>query len=276
VGGLLVIRSLYLVGLLVPSMIELFASIFGTLGSIFYIWIISITYSQTIFNDDLNIKWRVVLGAIALAGVYILFGLKFKDKSGWVPILIVVWFITFLRSWRLGLGLLLAGIVAAIPIIPQVLETEEYSLSTRVEILPIFWEMIRANPIFGIGFANYHFYTELFSLRGWYTTFNSHNNYVDVAVQTGLLGLGLFIWFLARSAILGFELRSRVTGGFAKAYVNGALGGLLGMILVSGLGDWVLPFVYNIGLSGFRISVMGWFFLGGLVVLERIFYPQTE
>jgi len=36
------------------------------------------------------------------------------------------------------------------------------------------------------------------------------------------------------------------------------------------LADWVLPFVYNIGLAGFRASVLGWLFLGGLVTLEQM------
>jgi len=34
--------------------------------------------------------------------------------------------------------------------------------------------------------------------------------------------------------------------------------------------DWVLPFVYNIGLAGFRASVLGWLFLSGLVSLEQM------
>jgi hypothetical protein len=42
-------------------------------------------------------------------------------------------------------------------------------------------------------------------------------------------------------------------------------------MLVSGMfGDWLIPFVYNIGLNGFRASVFGWLFLGGLVVIERL------
>jgi hypothetical protein len=36
------------------------------------------------------------------------------------------------------------------------------------------------------------------------------------------------------------------------------------------LGDWVLPFVYNVGLAGFRSSMIGWIFLGGLVALETM------
>lgn len=36
------------------------------------------------------------------------------------------------------------------------------------------------------------------------------------------------------------------------------------------LGDWVLPFVYNVTFNGLRASVLGWIFLGGLVALERM------
>ena len=32
----------------------------------------------------------------------------------------------------------------------------------------------------------------------------------------------------------------------------------------------VIPFVYNVGLKGFRASVLGWIFLGGLVAIQYI------
>jgi hypothetical protein len=38
--------------------------------------------------------------------------------------------------------------------------------------------------------------------------------------------------------------------------------------LVSGmLGDWFLPFVYNVGLAGMRSSILFWVFMGGLLSL---------
>jgi hypothetical protein len=36
------------------------------------------------------------------------------------------------------------------------------------------------------------------------------------------------------------------------------------------LGDWILPFVYNVGFSGFQASVLVWLFLGGLVAVEQM------
>ena len=59
--------------------------------------------------------------------------------------------------------------------------------------------------------------------------------------------------------------------GFAQAYVYGALGGLAGTLAAGALGDWVLPFFYNIGMTGFRASILGWLFLGGLVALEQMY-----
>jgi hypothetical protein len=41
-----------------------------------------------------------------------------------------------------------------------------------------------------------------------------------------------------------------------------AIGGLIATLTAGMLGDWFLPFVYNIGLEGFRSSSFSWMFLG--------------
>jgi hypothetical protein len=84
-----------------------------------------------------------------------------------------------------------------------------------------------------------------------------------IIAQTGLLGLACFLWFAWEVGWLGWRLQARMSAGFAQAYVYGALGGLASTLAAGMLADWVLPFVYNVDLSGFRASVMGWLFLGG-------------
>jgi hypothetical protein len=42
------------------------------------------------------------------------------------------------------------------------------------------------------------------------------------------------------------------------------------------LADWVLPFFYNIGLTGFRTSMLAWLFLGGLVSLEQMSRQRAD
>ncbi len=276
VWSFLLFGGFYAMGLVVPGLKNVTRSLMGNMGSLFWIWITAVAYSQALFNRDLSKGWRGVLMGIVLASLYLLFTLKFKDKSGWLPVVVVLWAITALRSWQLGIVLLVAGIFGALALLPQVLLTEDYSLATRLEVLPILAQIVKVNPIFGVGFANYYFYTPLFSLRGFYVSFNSHNNYADLIVQTGLIGTVIYVWLMVQIALLAWKLRTRVQGGFSEAYVNGAIGGLVGMIVVGFLGDWVLPFVYNIGLLGFRTSVEGWLFLGGLVVLEQIFASPAQ
>ena len=54
-----------------------------------------------------------------------------------------------------------------------------------------------------------------------------------------------------------------------------AFGGLIGTLVAGTLGDWVLPFFYNVGMNGFRSSILTWIFLGGLVIIERTVARQS-
>jgi O-antigen ligase len=166
------------------------------------------------------------------------------------------------------------AVLAALYLMTGVVNSEEYSVSTRFDAWAILAQIIKMNPVLGLGFANYYWYTPLFPIRGYAVSFNSHNNYVDIVAQTGLVGLVCLVWFFWEVGWLGWRLRKQAPSGFAQAYVYGALGGLVGMMMVGMMGDWILPFFYNIGLSGFRSSMLGWLFLGGLVSLEQIVMRQ--
>jgi O-antigen ligase len=169
-----------------------------------------------------------------------------------------------------ALGGLWVG-VAAMPMVTAFMMggDNEYSLVTRLEAWHVLAEIVSISPLLGIGFANYYWYTPLFPVMGFSVKFNSHNTYLDIVAQTGLLGLCCFFWFCLALAVVGWRLRTRVPSGFARAYVYSALGGLGGTLVAGMLGDWVLPFVYNIGFNGFRTSVLAWIFLGGLVALQQ-------
>jgi hypothetical protein len=90
------------------------------------------------------------------------------------------------------------------------------------------------------------------------------------------LGLIGFVWFFWELTKLGWRIRELAPEGFARAYVYGVLGGIAGTIVAGFLVDWVLPFVYNIGMNGFRASVLAWIFMGGLVALEQIIRQQDD
>jgi O-antigen ligase len=138
-------------------------------------------------------------------------------------------------------------------------------------------DLVADHSLLGLGPAAYRQYglTRWLSMgvgRALYVQplISSHNNYLDVYAQMGLVGLGLFLWFLAAVGLLGWRLRTRFEGGFGAGYAYGALGGFAGTLVAMLLADWMLPFVYNIGFPGFRTSVLAWMFLGGLVALEQV------
>ena len=243
-------------------------------GSVYFIWVVAMGFSQAAFNRDLHPGWRLAIGGLILYTLYDLFIIRFVDKSGWLPVLICIGVMIGLRSWRAGLVLIPVAAIAVFFLTTRVVNSEEYSVSTRFDAWLILAQIIKINPLLGLGFANYYWYTPLFPIRGYAVSFNSHNNYVDIVAQTGFVGLICLLLFFWQVGWVGWRLRNQVPSGFAQAYVYGALGGLAGMVMVGMMGDWIIPFFYNIGLSGFRSSMLGWLFLGGLVSLEQMIRSQ--
>ena len=52
--------------------------------------------------------------------------------------------------------------------------------------------------------------------------------------------------------------------------------GVHGTLVAGYLVDWVLPFVYNIGFTGFRASILAWIFCGALVGIEQMYLARTK
>ena len=76
--------------------------IFQPVGSIFYLWLVSMSLSQAVFNRDLHPRWRWALGGLVLLTLYLTFYLKFADKSGWIPSLLATALIIgfrYKRAW---------------------------------------------------------------------------------------------------------------------------------------------------------------------------------
>ena len=244
----------------------------GVSTSIFWIFLAVISFGQGLFNREWPLAWRVAAIGVTLASIYL--GWRGREwLAGWIPPLIGIYVLIWLRSWKLGLLVTIAGAVFLIPEYPRLFaeintDTQQWSTYTRWLTWSMMAEIVKASPIFGVGFANPYHYSILFSYGGYFVNLNSHNNYWDIATQTGLLGLVLFIWIVVELALLGWRLRKRVNDGFSQAYVNSVLAGFVAMLASGMMADWFLPFLYNIGLPGFRTSIIAWLFLGGLLSLE--------
>ena len=274
--------GLYILGRLIPVYGSAITNLFshGATGSLFWIWLVALSLSQAIFNKKLDHRLRILLVLLVIGAFYVSLFQARAWASGWLPPLIAILSIFILWKPRLGIVTSLICVVFFLlnyqNLIASVLSLEEYSYITRLSAWEIVIDLIKVNPVLGLGPANYYFYTPLYSLMGYFVSFNSHNQYIDLIAQTGLIGFFCFAWFIWQVGKLGLSLRKTASEGFPRAYVYGALGGLAGTLAAGMLADWIIPFVYNIGFTGFRASVLGWIFLGGLVALGQIINDPPE
>lgn len=239
-------------------------------GSMFWTWLIALTASQVIYNHKLNTRVRALLIGIVLLTLYVAIVKAYDWKSGWLPPLAVLAVLIGNRYRKLALFGLPFLAIASIYIVGSLIASDDYSWGTRVDAWRIILEISRVSPLLGMGFSNYYWYTPLFPIRGWYVSFNSHSQFVDLIAQTGYLGMLCFVWLFFSFGRLSWDMAKRTSDGFARAYSYGVFAGIVGTMVAAFLVDWVLPFVYNIGLAGFRASVLPWLFMGGVIAIEQI------
>jgi O-antigen ligase len=250
---------------------------------LFWCWLIVMSFSQAAFNNELSIIWRGVLMFICLMGLYVVLFDTRQWVSGWFPALIAlvvaVWVAKPKLAYFLSLIVLAVGAFYFNDIVNNFIYVGDnaYSEMTRLEAWKIVFQIMSVNPVFGVGPANYSFYTPLFPILGWSVQFNSHNNYVDLIAQFGYLGLILVLWLFWEIGKVAARVRLLVSGsGFVPAFVYGTIGGFVATVISGMLGDWFFPYVYNITIRGMRASMLAWIFLGSLVALERILRKSAD
>lgn len=277
--GFIAYASLHLLGYLAPSLGSYTGRLFGggATGSMFWTWLIVLSFSQAVFNRDLGIVPRLALGLVAVAALYVAAVLQNDWKSGWVPALIGIAATVAASSWWVALLAAVAGLIPAAGVMPRVISSDAYSYSTRIEAWQILARIVTANPVLGLGPANYYWYTPLFAIRGYFVNFNSHSQYVDIVAQFGIVGALAFLWLVIEIGRVAWRLwRAPVADGFARAYVYAAIGGFVATLAAGFFGDWFFPFFYNVGMAGFRASVLPWLFMGGLVAIAAMNLPKRS
>ncbi len=248
----------------------------------FWMLLGSLAGGQLLFNSALARPQRYLLiGILAAAGYYALFDQQ-QRTSNWVGLAAVAGVLIWLRfpTWRKAIVMPALVLLASGLLFPSLYEFAGgdakwiESGGSRLVLIERVVSVTLRNPVTGLGPASYRHYANVEPLRYqrmlWFNPqISSHNNYIDLFAHTGLLGLGLFLWFAVELTLLGLRLSQRYRTGFVGGYASGMLAAWAGSLVTMLLADWMLPFVYNIGFPGFQASLLVWLFLGGLVVLEQ-------
>ena len=263
-----------------------------------HMWPFVLLAAQLLFNPALRARVWQVLGwaVIALWAYWVFFGpWIFNTKGKWAPALIAIGLLLALRSFKLSALLGVLGLIASVLLwqmgyLGQAIAAESAS---RYRILA--WrdvlDMTSQSWLLGLGPVNYMYYfptlgvgsltyqdyvgrhPDLVYSLGQSITIPSHNMFVDILAQTGLVGLLLFLVFVVLALRLGWRLGHRLPPGFLRAHVFGVLCGFAALLIGSfWFADWLIPFVYNITISGFRHSVYTWLLLGTLVSMDYVWH----
>jgi len=244
---------------------------------LFALWFVVLSLGQALFNRRLGRGWRLLLLAGALGWLGKVIGVSTDWLSGWVPTLLGVTVLAARRNLRflLVVVLILAVIFAANwSYFAKVLENNRHeSGDTRLDAAIRNWRITRTHLLFGLGPAGYEAYYRTYIPE---TPMATHNNYLDILSETGLVGLGFFLWFMLALGLAAYRLsvRLRGEGGFREGYAAAALAGWAGVVLAMFLGDWVIPYAYTQGIIGYDYALYNWIFLAGILSLEAMVAGQ--
>jgi hypothetical protein len=162
----------------------------------------------------------IVLGAVTAIGAL-----------GWSAVRAGGWRLVIAGAVVLAIG---AGAWMA-TLYPGRYNTTSGSMDSRLIMAKVGIKLFRQAPVFGIGITK--FYGASAAYLGpdearivAYTRENAHNNFVQVAAEQGLVGLGAMLWWL------GMLL---VTGARAQAASPNAFRGALLLAVVACVGTWM-------------------------------------
>ncbi len=177
------------------------------------------------------------------------------SRGGWIALVVVAvtgmlllgyWFNLYRRKWLLpaALGGMAGFILLSMVLIPAVrmrvlsifIGRGDSSNNFRINVWTSVLQMIKAKPVLGIGPGN-----DAFNLvypaysRASFTALGAYSVPLEIAVETGLVGLSCFTWLLCVSFNQGAVQLQRLRGlqnnnGF---WLIGAISGMAAMMVMS-------------------------------------------
>ncbi len=134
------------------------------------------------------------------------------SRAGWISLLVgvgLVWMRAASERRFLPVVAMMAILCVIIPFLPEAfwnragtilpsMKERTDTFGQRVDLWGLGLEMIQKHPVLGVGIGNFIPMSARYARGGLRTSANgAHNSYVQVAAETGLIGLVLFLWIHA-------------------------------------------------------------------------------
>jgi O-antigen ligase len=230
----------------------------------------------TLALSFIQTRTRYRLALLTLFGLGTAAMILTLSRSGWGGLalgsLLTVWLVARRRGFRLrrllptllplGISVILIAILFWQPIMVRLLAPSPYSVSFRLNLARVALEMVKAQPLIGMGLNTFKEVMPEFDPQGLFASRSAtvHNIYLLVAAETGLLGVGAFLWFLVGLFQVGISL-ARSKDDLYVALAAGICGGFLGL-LAHGFLSWLFRLD--------SIFTLFWFLVGLLTAVARL------
>jgi len=219
-------------------------------------------------------KRRLLLAvacALVVAGIVLTY-----SRPTLLALLVILIVLGLMRGSKRLLLLLLLFLIAAPFVMPR--NVKEWAKSVdytpirfmcnddRISIFRNSLNMIRRHPVIGVGantfMKNYKDYKEVPEYRNAITSdyCYAHNNFLHMAGETGLLGLGAFLLFLWALFREGARTCRSLHDPFLK---------VTALALISSLAAFLVNGLTESSLYYSRVALLFWFLAGALLSLDR-------
>lgn len=241
----------------------------------FPVWVCTLAVGQLLFNRRLSWPVRGVLVAIMGGWLYVTLALGLSWLSGWLPVVAGIMLTCALYSRRMLVLMIIIGLIVVAlrwdSVEAQFRSENEESGSTRITAWQRTFDVIEDHWLLGTGPAGYAFYFTA-RLTGFFQF--SHNNYIDILAQLGIIGFLVYVWMWIAINIISLKNYRSIPkdGGFRQGLAASLVAINAVTILIMMLGDWVTPFTYTQGLSGIDYTIWSWIFAG----LTLALYGQRQ
>lgn len=255
----------------------------GSLG-VFASCVAASAYALLLFHKGLKVWHKLLLLALIAGSVVYYFIQNRLWLSGWLPMFVGIAVITFIKSRRLFLVLMLIAFILGLDRLNDLYQSivvanvDEGGLE-RLDIWAVNINHVMQHPLFGSGPGGYAVYYMTYNPT---TARSTHNNYFDVLAQNGVIGLIAFVVMMGSFVVTGLKTVRRLNAqagvgqGKPMAFAAASLAVTFSALVAMALGDWMLPFAYNQTITGFDSAIFAWLMMGGMVALHRMVFQHPE
>ncbi len=241
-------------------------------------WIAIFCTALLLFNNRLQRKYQLFLLALLGLDIYAFMFLGIGWLSGWVPMGLGICVVALTRTRWAFVGIVLVGItyvlVSGSSLSADLEQENAESGLTRIMAANLALDIANDHFLFGTGPTGYFFYLETTNI---YMFLVSHNNYIDIYAQTGIVGLTAWlVMWLSIGWTLWRSLRIAPPEGVERALAAGFLACFVVSMFSMALGDWVTPFTYTQTIFGFAFTSQHWIWAGLGLSLYQHFKSKQQ